>query len=252
MALFVLKRLISIHIDGIGVKPYLVLMPRRARNTPAGLIYHVLNRGVGRQTLFRKEEDYAAFERVMAEAHQQVPLRILAYCLMPNHWHFIMSPKIEGEMSEFMKWMTHTHTQRWHAHYHTVGTGHLYQDRFKSFPVQSDLHLLLVLRYVERNALRANMVSRAEDWTWCSLWRRQNKRGLAMLSDWPVERPTDWVDFVNEPQTQEELDALRRCVNRGCPFGEDEWQKVTIEQLGLERTVRPRGRPRKTTVKSGI
>jgi len=82
----------------------------RARNTPAGLVYHVLNRGVGRQTLFRKEEDYAAFERVMAEAHQQVPLRILAYCLMPNHWHFIMSPKIEGEMSEFMKWMTHTHT----------------------------------------------------------------------------------------------------------------------------------------------
>ena len=121
-------------------------MPRRARNTSAGLVYHMLNRGGGRQTLFHKEEDYAAFERVMAEAHQRVPIRILAYCLMPNHWHFLLWPRAEGEISEFMKWLTHTHTQRWHAHYHTSGTGHLYPDRFKSFPVQNDLHLLLVLR----------------------------------------------------------------------------------------------------------
>ena len=223
-------------------------MPRRARNTPAGLVYHVLNRGVGRQTLFHKDEDYAAFERVMAEAHERVPICILAYCLMPNHWHFVLWPKVEGEMSEFMKWLTHTHTQRWHAHYHTSGTGHLYQDRFKSFPVQSDLHLLLVLRYVERNALRANLVMRAEQWTWSSIWRRQYHRGVATLSNWPVERPADWVDFVNEPQTQDELEALRRCVNRGCPFGEDSWQKAMVEQLGLGYTLRPCGRPRKIFV----
>ena len=167
---------------------------------------------------------------------------------MPNHWHFILWPQSEGEMSEFMKWMTHTHTQRWHAHYHTSGTGHLYQDRFKSFAVQSDLHLLLVLRYVERNALRANLVARAEDWTWSSLWRREKQRGTVMLSDWPAERPPDWVEFVNEPQTKEELDALRRSVNRGCPYGDDEWQKATVEQLGLEWTLRPRGRPRRAVM----
>ena len=223
-------------------------MPRRARNTPAGLVYYVLNRGVGRRTLFRKEEDYAAFERVMAEAHHRVPIRILAYCLMPNHWHFVLWPRAEGEMSEFMKWLTHTHTQRWHAHYHTSGTGHLYQDRFKSFAVQKDLHLLLVLRYVERNALRANMVARAEQWTWSSIWRRQNEQGVAMLSDWPVQRPPDWVEFVNEPQTQDELEALRRSVNRGCPFGQDSWQKTMVKQLGLEYTLRSRGRPRKVCV----
>src|SRR5271155_5641953 len=129
-------------------------MPRRARNTPAGLVYHVLNRGVGRRTLFHKPEDYWAFERVVAEAHKRIPLRILAHCLMPNHWHFVVWPQREGELSGFMQWLTHT--QRWHAHYHTSGTGHLYQGRFKSFPVKCDMHLLLVLRYVERNALRAN------------------------------------------------------------------------------------------------
>jgi putative transposase len=126
----------------------------------------------------------------------------------------------------------------------------LYQGRFKNFPVESGLHLLLLLRYVERNALRANLVERAEDWTWGSLWRRENRRGLMLLSDWPVERPVDWVEFVNEPQSAEELEALRRSVNRGCPFGEEEWVKEVVEDLGLESTIRPPGRPRKGAVKN--
>ena len=152
-------------------------------------MYHVINRGVGRQTLFHKQEDYAAFERVLAEVHAEIPVRTLGYCLMPNHWHFVLWPREDGELSAFMRRVTHTHTQRWHAHYHTTGTGHLYQGRFKNFPVKSDVHLLLVLRYVERNALQANLVARAEDWTWCSLWRRQKNRGTVMLGDWPLEGP---------------------------------------------------------------
>ena len=152
-------------------------------------MYHVINRGVGRQTLFHKQEDYAAFERVLAEVHAEIPVRTLGYCLMPNHWHFVLWPREDGELWAFMRRVTHTHTQRWHAHYHTTGTGHLYQGRFKNFPVKSDVHLLLVLRYVERNALQANLVARAEDWTWCSLWRRQKNRGTVMLGDWPLEGP---------------------------------------------------------------
>lgn len=209
------------------------------------MVFHVINRGVGRRTIFLKDEDYAAFERVMAEAHQRVPIRILSYCLMPNHWHLALWPQSDNQVGDFLKWMTHTHTQRWHAHYHTSGTGHLYQGRFKSFPVQADIHLLLVLRYVERNALRANLVSRAQDWPWGSLWRREHGRGLAMLSPWPVERPADWTQFVNEPQSATELEALRRSVNRGRPFGDDNWQWEVVEDLGLEQTIRPRGRPAK-------
>ena len=99
------------------------------RNAPGGLVYHVLNRGVGRRTLFHKDEDYAAFERVLADVHRDIPCRILAYCLMPNHWHFMLWPKVDGELSAFIQRLTHTHTQRYHAHYHTTGTGHLYQVR---------------------------------------------------------------------------------------------------------------------------
>jgi putative transposase len=211
------------------------------------MAFHVINRGVGRQTLFHKDEDYAAFERVMAEAWQQVPIRILAYTLMPNHWHFVFWPRTDTEVGEFTKWMTHTHTQRWHAHYHSAGSGHLYQGRYKSFPVQENMHLYLVLRYVERNALRANLVQRGEQWPWCSLWRREKQRGIVMLSDWPIHQPADWVEFVNEPHGKEELEALRRSANRGCPFGDEDWVQQVAEDLDLQQTLRPRGRPRKAS-----
>ena len=148
-------------------------MPRRPRLAAGDLAYHVLNRRVGRLPLFDKPADYAAFEKVLAEAHAQT--RIAAYCLMPNHWHLLLWPRHDGELSEVLRWITVTHTQRWHAHHHTAGTGPVYQGRFKSFPVQTDAHFLTVARYVERNALRAKLVSRAEDGQWSSLWRRDQR-----------------------------------------------------------------------------
>src|SRR5581483_3399563 len=133
-------------------------MPRRARAIEGGYPCHVLNRANARLPLFTKEADYEAFERVLEEAYGREPLRILSYCLMPNHWHLVVWPKVGAgrQVSEFMRWLTVTHTQRWHAHRHTSGTGHLYHGRFKSFPIESDDHLYTVLRYVERNPLRAN------------------------------------------------------------------------------------------------
>ena len=148
-------------------------MPRIARAAPGGYVYHALNRAVARLPLFKKEADFAAFERVLEEAQERHPTRIVAYCLMPNHWHFVLWPREDGEVTAFLRWLTHTHTMRWHAHHHTVGTGHLYQGRFKSFPLQTDDHYYAVLRYVERNPVRAGLVRRAEQWRWSSAWRRQ-------------------------------------------------------------------------------
>jgi len=125
-----------------------------------------------RMQLFDAPADYEAFERVLAEAHERVAMRTLAYCVLPPHWHLVLWPREDGELSRFMAWVTLTHTQRWHAHRHTTGSGHLVQGRFKSFPVQTDEHLLMVCRYVERNPLRAGLVRRAEEWRWASLWRR--------------------------------------------------------------------------------
>ena len=166
---------------------------------------------------------------------------------MPNHWHFVLWPEEDGQLSDFTRWMTLTHTQRWHAHRHSAGSGHVYQGRFKSFPIQDDGHFLTVCRYVERNALRAGLVERAEDWPWGSLyrWTTGSAAEQSLLSPWPLPRRPGWVEHVNTPQSESELAALRRCVNRGRPFGDESWSRETAQQMGIETTLRPRGRPRK-------
>ena len=219
-------------------------MPRRPRFASGNYVYHVLNRAVGRDKLFAKEGDYAAFERVLEEAREQVPIRLLAYCVMPNHWHLVVWPKCDGDLSEYMRWLTVTHTQRWHAAHGTSGTGALYQGRFKSFPAQGDEHFYTVCQYVERNALRANLVAQAEAWRWSSLWQIAQARTEVTLHRWPLERPRDWINLVNQPETEAELAALRNAVRRGVPFGAAEWQQRTAKRLGLESTLRSRGRPK--------
>src|SRR5207245_2186722 len=195
-------------------------MPRRLRMASGGYVYHVLNRAVGRARLFDKSGDYAAFEKVLQEAKEWLPTRLLAYCVMPNHWHLILWPDQDGHLSEFMRWLTVTHTQRWHAHRHTAGTGPLYQGRFKSFPIQDDDHFLTVCRYVERNALRANLVERAEEWRWSSLWHRVRGNTAVTLDAWPVPVGSEWLSYVNRAETEAELKALHRSVVRGTPFGD--------------------------------
>ncbi len=220
-------------------------MGRAPRTSQGGLIYHMLNRSNGRLTVFEKDQDYAAFERILEEVRERASTRILGYCLMPNHWHLVLWPPEDGELSTFMRLLTLTHTQRWHAHRHTAGSGHVYQGGFKSFVVQSDEHYLTVCRYVEHNALRANLVKRAEDWRWGSLWRRHYGTSTQpkLLSEGPLSQPPNWVERVNQPEMPGELETIRNCVVRGAPYGHDSWVKKTVKHLGLESTIRPRGRP---------
>jgi putative transposase len=222
-------------------------MPRPRRAAEGGLIYHALNRANARSAIFDSTDDYAAFERVMILAIVRHDMRLLAYCLMPNHFHLLLWPREDGDLSNFMRWLTMTHTQRWHVHRQTAGTGHLYQGRFKSFPVQSDEHFLTVCRYVERNALSANVVDRAEDWRWGSLWARRAKHDAdrPALNPWPIEHPRDWTARVNRPFGPKEEEAVRRSIQRGQPFGSAPWQVEVAKRLGLESVFRPPGRPRK-------
>ncbi len=223
-------------------------MPRTARTAPGGYVYHALNRAVARLPLFETEHDYDAFERVIVEALAKHPIRLLSYCLLPNHWHFVLWPAADQELTGFLRWLTHTHTQRWHAQHGTAGSGHLYQGRFKAFPVQADDHLYTVLRYVECNALRSNLVKKAEAWRWSSLAHRHAKGGDALrplLGRWPVPLPDDWLTRVNQPETAAELEAVRRSLERGQPFGSERWQKRAAKTMNLEYTFHKRGRPRK-------
>ena len=231
-----------------AAEAYLSPMPRTARIAPGGFVFHVLNRGNDRRELFTRDSDYLAFLRVLTDTAERVPVRILAWCLMPNHWHLLLWPVEDGQLGDFMQRLTTTHVRRWRLHRHSVGSGHLYQGTYKSFPVEKDEYFYTVGRYVERNPLRAGLVRRAEDWTWSSLGSRHSPEALTEsppLSPWPVVRPRNWAALVNEPQTEAELEALRASVQRGRPFGSPSWQKRTAKRLGLESTFRPRGRPRK-------
>ena len=222
-------------------------MPRRPRLSTGGIAYHVLNRRVGRLGLFEKPADYSSFEKVLVQAHQRFGVRIAAYCLMPNHWHLLVWPRTDGELSEVMRWITVTHTQRWHAHRQSSGTGPVYQGRFKSFPVQTDEHFITVARYIERNAVRAKLVERAEEWRWSSLFQfKQNGApGFEFLTQWPMERPQNWIEVVNAPDNASQLDDLRTSAQRGRPFGSADWITVMAKQLGLGSTLHARGRPKR-------
>jgi putative transposase len=222
-------------------------MPRTARVAPGGQVYHVLNRSVGKTKLFGKDAEFEAFQRVMIEAHQRHPMRILSYALLSNHWHFVVWPRKDGELADFFRWLAHTHAMRWKRSHRRAGNGRLYQGRYKSFLVQRDDNLLSVLRYVERAPLEARLVEKAQLWRFSSLGARtQGDREVkALLAPWPVERPPNWTAQVNAPLSAQEVRRIEVSIERSRPFGNADWVTRTTSRLGLEHTVRPEGRPPK-------
>jgi putative transposase len=206
--------------------------------------YHVLNRGNHSAAVFHKPSDYDAFVEALIDARARLPLDLLGYCLMPNHFHLVIRPRADGDLGRWVQWLLMAHARRYHRHYHTSGHGHVWQGRFKAFPIQDDDHLRTVLRYVERNALRAELVARAEDWKWSSLpgWLRRDP--LLWCGEAEV-RDERWLARVNEPLSDKDLQRLRLSAERGRPFGDESWTRETARRLGLESTLRARGRPRK-------
>jgi len=225
-------------------------MARKVRIAPGGWVYHVVNRGNRRMRIFGSDGDCRAFLGAMNDALKVVPMRILGWCLMPNHWHLVLWPKEDWDLSRFVGWVSNTHVRRYNRFHGLDGRGHLYQGRFKSFPIQEDYHLLCVLRYVEANALRAKLVERAEDWPWGSLHARlAGDRGepgslRPPLSDWPVARPENWRELVNRELEAKQAEEVRVSMERSRPCGEGAWLDEAVRQLKLSHTLRRPGRPR--------
>ena len=222
-------------------------MPRTARASVGGVCYHVINRGNGKATVFHKTRDYDAFVELIAASCDRLPLRVLGLCLMPNHFHLVLWPHGDGDLSRWMQWLLTAHVRRYHHHYGT--SGHVWQGRFKAFPIEENGHFLTVLRYVERNPLRAGLAERAQDWSWSSLRSWSSDHPALRLDPWPVERPRNWITLVNRPENEGDLAAVRRSVNRGTPFGSEKWAQRTAVRLGIESSLRPRGRPSKRATK---
>ena len=223
-------------------------MPRSPRQIAAGVCFHVLNRGNGRQALFHKPADYDAFVAILAEAVRRHEVDLFAWVVMPNHWHLVLRPRRKEALVQFMRWLTVTHVRRHHQH-HRSDPGHLYQGRYKSFPVEEDEYFLALCRYVEANPVRAKLVTKAEQWKWSSLRQRLARIEEPLLTPWPVDRPRSWPALVNAPMDDAERQRVQTSLNRGRPLGNEPWVKRTAAKLGLASTLNPRGRPRKPEAK---
>ena len=199
-----------------------------------------MSRANARSVVFHQNSDYRAFERLMSRANDRLPMRILAWCLMPTHFHFVLWPYRDGDLSRWMHWLLTAHVHQHRRRHNTVGR--IWQGRFKAPPIQQDHHLLTVLRYVERNPLRSRLVDCAEDWCWSSLRARVTNSG-SLLTASPVLLPKNWRELVNEPLTEAERASVRESMRRGRPYGDRAWLSRTAELLGLSRSLRSRGRP---------
>lgn len=222
-------------------------MPRQARVSVADVVYHVINRANGRDQIFHTDKDYQHFESLLQEAKELTAMRILSYCIMPNHWHLVLYPHTDTNLAEFMSWLTSTHVRQYRTKTKTIGYGHLYQDRYKSFPVESNGYCQTLIRCIEQNPLRAKLVERAEDWQWSSLWRRErgSEKEKKLLAPLPIDLPDNYLQSVNEILKDDNLATIRNAVNKGTPFGNDVWVEKMVDEHGLLHTVRGKGRPGK-------
>jgi putative transposase len=218
-------------------------MPRRSRVSTGQFVFHVLNRAIQGVTLFELPADYEAFVEILAEALRRFPIRLLAYCIMPNHWHLVLWPLDDDSLSLFMKWLTAAHARQWRDARGTRGRGAVYQGRFKAIAVQHDRHFLRLCRYVERNAARAKLVPRAEDWHWGSAAPTVSLAGRPVLAPWPVRKPEDWMDLLNLPEPTRSLHSIRDAIRAGRHYGSASWRLRTSEALRWRSGLRQPGKP---------
>jgi len=223
-------------------------MPRAARSSAGGLCYHVLNRGNAGIEVFHDARDYAEFVELLQQGVDTRGIRLLAYCLLPDHFHMVLWPRKDGDLSHWMQWLSTSHVRRYHRQHQTCG--HIWGGRFRAFPVQPNENLLTVLRYIEQNPLRLKelKVRKPDRWPWSSVGKEVAGLERPKIEPGPMARGPNWLQSVQQALTAEELVLLRRSVLRGTPFGDPKWQQRIVAKLGLESTVRPRGRPRKTPV----
>jgi putative transposase len=228
-------------------------MPRLPRPIDDGFVYHAINRGNNRADVLGEAGDHEAFLEAMERARERYPFRLYGYCLMTNHFHLLIRPEGGQSISRILQSLTVAHTWRYHKRHGSVG--HVWQGRFRSPVIQDDGHLLVVLRYIEANPLRAGMVDDLAGYRWSSFLAHGHGRADPLLDPLPeyealgrtpAERQARWRRKVVAPQDARELTAVRESVRSGKPLGEADWVTAHAATLGIELNPRPRGRPRKT------
>lgn len=227
---------------------YSSAMPRGARVAVGGMVYHVLNRGNNRGTIFHKSADFDAFVDLLFEGKKQANVELFSFCLMRNHFHLALRPAGDADLARFLSWITNTHVKRYRAHYPDT-SGHLYQGRYKSFPVEADEHFLILCRYIEANPFRAQLIKDATNWRWSSACDDPGWDYARLLTEWPVDRPRNWSALLNAPMREPHLKQIRTSIARDRPLGTEHWVQRVCRRLRLPSTIRPIGRPKKVARK---
>jgi len=196
--------------------------------------------------IFRSDEDYSDFVDVLSESVERFESRILAFCALPKHWHLVVTPRQDGDLSKLVAWITITHSSRWHTKPKRAGLGGLYERRFRSFPIQDNASLLDVMHFVESHPLRSGLAIAAKDWRWSSAAMRANDQvdETPFLSSPPIAIPINWHDRIDLPMEREQLEKICNSIKRGAPYGDATWVQRTATRMNLESTLRPRGRPK--------
>ena len=173
-------------------------MARVRRSIESNVVYHIFNRRTDKQCLFSSNGAYDQFVDLLAAGRDKYPVRHHAFCLMKTHWHLALSTDDAGAIPRYLRWLSTTHAVRFRFRTDTRGNGHVYQDRYRSVPVEGSIHYATLVRYIESNALTAGLVSRAEDWRWSSLKERLSGR-TRIIEPGPWTLPATWPAIVNAP-----------------------------------------------------
>ena len=218
-------------------------MPRIARGLADNQIYHIINRGNRRESVYHDKYDYERFLKLLFDSKEKYNIKIYAYCLMPNHFHLVIYTKYSESLSKAMHWISSSYVRYYNKRYKI--SGHLWQGRYKSFIVQKESYLLTLLKYVEVNPKRAKIVKRCEDYKYSSAYNRINNIEDELINTPPIDLPVNWDKYINEEESKIDIDYIRNSIERQSPLGEELWQVNIAKKYGLESTLNSRGRPKK-------
>jgi len=229
-------------------------MPRPLRITLPNLPFHVLNRGNNRQIVFREEEDFVYFVKLLKRYKKELKFRLYHFCLMPNHTHFVIEPTIEGSLSKIMLRLTLAYTWYFNKKYNAVG--HAWQGRYKSSLLDKENYFIWCGLYNEINPVRARLAARPEDWRWSSYrFYAFGKMDFLMegiidtdpyyleLGNDPLERQKRYREGMEGVMREEFLRNIRKQLDEGI-FGRSEFVREMKEKFKI-KSLRSSGRPRK-------
>ena len=218
-------------------------MPRIARVLTDNQIYHIINRGNRRESVFHDNYDYEKFLRLLIESKEIYALKIYAYCLMPNHFHLVIYTKYANFLSQAMHWISSSYVRYYNKRYNL--SGHLWQGRYKSFIVQEDTYLLVLLKYVEVNPKRARIVKDCIDYKYSSANTRVKNEKDLLIDETPICLPDDWYSYINSDEKNIDIESIRNSINRQSPLGDENWRYMVSKKYNLESTINSIGRPKR-------